>query len=265
MTSPIDCRLCGASARWAFDRKVLEKHQVAYFRCDACGSLQTEAPYWLDEAYANSLSSLDTGAAQRTLTNLAICYSVAKLYGLANVIDFGGGDGLLCRLLRDYGLNAFVVDKYAVPSYAQGFSEPDFRDPDLVVATEVVEHFPSPQKDLENLFALKPRVIFISTSVYADQASDWWYLTPESGQHVFFYSRKALELIAGRFGYGLVVNGDFVLFVRPDLRTGLRSVLSRLVLKRTINRLLRSLVVFLPASHAWSDYLIQREASREGR
>jgi len=265
MTSWTDCRLCGTPARRVFERKVLEKYQVGYFRCDACGSLQTEPPYWLHEAYANSLSGLDTGAAQRTLTNLAICFFISKLYGLTNVIDFGGGDGLLCRFLRDYGLNAFVTDKYATPSYAQGFSEPDFRNPDLLVATEVVEHFPDPGMDLDNLFGLNPRVVFVSTALYADQSVDWWYLSPESGQHVFFYSRKALDLIAGKYGYGLLVNGDFVLFVRPELQSNLRSALSRLLLRRKAIRLLRSLVVLLPASAAWNDYLIRRASSREIR
>jgi hypothetical protein len=56
------------------------------------------------------LSYLDTGRAQRNLSDLAVCFFVSKLYKLKNIIDFGGGDGLLCRFLRDYGLNCFVKD-----------------------------------------------------------------------------------------------------------------------------------------------------------
>ena len=261
----IDCRLCGAPSRWVFTQKVLQRYEAGYYRCNACRSLQTEAPHWLDEAYANSLSCLDTGAAQRTLDNLAICFFLAKLYNLRNVVDFGGGDGLLCRFLRDHGLNAFVTDKYAVPAYAQGFTEPDFQHPDLVIASEVVEHFANPGRDLDQLFGLNPRIVFVSTAVYADQQGDWWYLAPDSGQHVFFYSKKALDLIADKYGYRLLANGDFILFVRPALLSNLRSALSSLVLRRAIIRLLRSMVVFMPTPYAWNDYLLQKEKLKPTR
>jgi predicted nucleic acid-binding Zn ribbon protein len=260
-TPTIDCRLCGGPAKRVFSQTILQAHEAGYYRCDVCSSLQTEEPHWLDEAYGKNLSCLDTGAAQRTLTNLAICFVLSRLFKLTNVIDFGGGDGLLCRFLRDYGLNCFVTDRYATPTYAQGFTEPDFHQPDLVIASEVVEHFPHPGRDLDDLFKLKPRLVFVSTGVYTDEQRDWWYLAPESGQHVFFYSRKALDLVADKYGYRLLANGDFILFVQPDLLSPLRSVLARLVLRRKIIRLLRSVVVFVPATHAWKDHLLQRRES----
>jgi len=261
-TATIDCRLCGGSCKRVFSQTILQKYKVAYWRCDACWSLQTDAAWWLDEAYATNLSCLDTGAAQRNVTNLAVCFFIAKLYNLKNVIDFGGGDGLLCRFLRDYGLNCFVKDKYANPTYAQGFTEPDFQDPDLVIAFEVLEHFANPARDLDGLFSLHPRVLFASTGIYTNEQGDWWYLTPETGQHVFFYSRKALDLIADKYGYGLLANGDFILFVRPDLMSNAKSAMTRLIIKRLVIRVLRSLIVFLPAPHAWNDHLLQRQKCR---
>src|SRR5690349_10770988 len=132
------CRLCDGTIELQFRLQVLGQFDVGYFRCQRCHSLQTERPYWLEQAYrANNLSNLDTGAAQRNLHNLAACWSIAKLLRLRNVLDVGGGDGLLCRLLRDYELNCFVRDKYASPTYAQGFDEPDFAQPDMIVAFEV--------------------------------------------------------------------------------------------------------------------------------
>jgi methyltransferase family protein len=258
-SATIDCRLCGGPCRRVFTQTILHKYRVAYYRCDTCSSLQTQDAYWLEEAYATNLSGLDTGAAQRNISNLAICFFISKLYNLKDIIDFGGGDGLLCRFLRDYGLNCFVKDKYATPTYAQGFTEPDFQDPDLVIAFEVLEHFANPGRDLDSLFSLKPRVLFASTGIYTDEQGDWWYLAPETGQHVFFYSRKALDLIAEKYGYGLLANGDFVLFVRPDLMSNAKSVLTRLMLKGAVIRLLRSLIVFLPAPYAWNDHLLQKK------
>ncbi len=92
-----------------FRRRVLEQHDVAYLQCGQCQSLQTEPPYWLDEAYReHNLSNLDTGAAQRNLQNLAACWSIAKVLGVRNVLDVGGGDGLLPAVarLRDQLLRA---------------------------------------------------------------------------------------------------------------------------------------------------------------
>jgi methyltransferase family protein len=257
--STINCRLCGGLSSNVFSQTVLRKYEVGYYRCATCLSLQTEDAYWLDEAYRNSLSCLDTGRAQRNLSDLAVCFFVSKLYRLKNVIDFGGGDGLLCRFLRDYGLNCFVNDKYATPTYAQGFTEPNFQNPDLVIAFEVLEHFPNPKKDLDDLFSSNPQALIVSTGIYTNEQSDWWYLAPETGQHIFFYSKDALHLVANKYGYRVLLNGDLVLFVRPGLLSKAKYALTKLMLKRKIVRLLRSLIAFLPAPFAENDRLLLME------
>src|ERR1700677_3533845 len=88
------CRLYEGRLIRKFGYAVLHKHEVGYFECDQCGSLQTEFPYWLDEAYGSNLSTLDTGAAQRNLQNLAAAYLISKLFAVRDTLDFGGGDGL---------------------------------------------------------------------------------------------------------------------------------------------------------------------------
>jgi hypothetical protein len=255
------CRLCGGRLSSRFRLSVLNKYDVQYYECEDCGSLQTEDPYWLGEGYGQNLSSLDTGAAQRNLHNLAACYAVSKLFSARNIIDIGGGDGLLCRFLRDYALNCFVRDKYAKPTYAQGFTEPDFKSPDLVIAFEVFEHFPNPSSDLDNFFRLNSNLLLVTTAVYTGQQEDWWYLAPETGQHVFFYSEKALRIIARKYGYELIVSGGFILFAKSDILTLIRSVLARLLLKRPICRLIKSFVVLLPAPGVWRDHNSRKDSA----
>jgi len=252
------CRLCGAPVSQRFQLTVLGRHDVQYLECTGCGSLQTEQPHWLDEAYgSNNLSSLDTGAAQRNIHNLAACFVDSKLLALRNVIDIGGGDGLLCRLLRDYGINCYIKDRYTTPTYAQGFTEQDFERPDLVVGFEVLEHLSDPGKDLQAFFADDPRALLLTTAAYSGQDRDWWYYSPESGQHVFFYSMKALEGIARKYNYRLVSSGGFLLFVK-DI-SFLKGVIARLLLSRIGCRLVRGLVVLLPAPGAWNDHVLQRK------
>ena len=177
-------RVCGADSRRIYDLLVLGKYEVAYFRCESCQSLQIQTPYWLDESYTHNLAAIDTGAAQRNLSNLAASYLVARIFGMKNVLDFGGGDGLLCRLLRDYRINCFVIDKYAQANYARAFVIPDFARPQIVLAFEVLEHFADPNSDLPELFRLEPEILICSTGVFSGQGADWWYLTPESSHTV---------------------------------------------------------------------------------
>lgn len=257
-----ECRLCGGAASQVFSLLVLGKYSVAYGRCESCGSLQSEAPYWLDEAYTLNLSQLDTGAAQRNLDNLVACWAVARLFHLKNAIDFGGGDGLLCRLLRDRGINCFVRDKYAEPTYAQGFTEPEFERPDLVIAAEVLEHFARPREQLDELFGYEPQVLFATTAVYTGENRDWWYLSPETGQHVFFYSRKSLECVAARHRYALVTCGGLHVFVKPERLTAFRRRLLRLALNGRVLRLLKVVLAAFPASGAWEDHLLMQNRAR---
>jgi hypothetical protein len=252
------CRLCDDSLLPQFNLTILGKHDVQYLECVNCGALQTEPPYWLDEAYGNkNLSILDTGAAQRNITNLAACFFVSKLFKLTNVLEIGGGDGLLCRLLRDYEINCYIKDRYATPTYAQGFTNPNFDSADLVIGFEVLEHLPNPKNDLQDFFCRSPSALLFTTGLYKKQKKDWWYFSPESGQHVFFYSKKALQSIAVKYGYTLITSGGFILFIRNI--SFVKSLLVKVFLNRAICRLMRSIVVLLPARGAWNDHLLQKK------
>jgi hypothetical protein len=254
------CRLCGGTLADAFSTRVLGKYSVRYRKCNDCHSLQTEAPYWLPEAYAENLSSLDTGAAQRNLRNLAASYAVARIYGASKLLDLGGGDGLLCRLLRDTGLNCYVKDRYAVPTYAQGFDSPDFAEPDMVTAFEVFEHLPNPATDLRDFFATQPQVLLVSTEVYAGQGPEWWYISAESGQHVFFYSRQGLLRIGKTFGYRVVLSGEFILFVRADADVAWRRILASFMLKRRVCRLTAARLMLRAVPGVVADFHLRRQA-----
>jgi hypothetical protein len=261
--SRAECRLCGGQGRPKFRLAVLGSIPVDYFQCESCSSLQTETPHWLERAYSEgNLSALDTGAAQRNLDNLAVGLALARWLGLRNVIDLGAGDGLLCRMLRDREINCFARDKHAAPGYAKGFVDPDFDAPDLVLAFEVLEHFAHPAADLEELFGRRPAALLISTELYENQPGDWWYLAPESGQHVFFYSRKALDGVAHRYGYALIVRGGYLLFLRSGRFSAVRRRGARWLLKPRIRALLRVLALMAPTGGVWKDHLLQLERAR---
>lgn len=251
------CRLCNGLTTVKFNMKVLGKYQVNYSECGTCFSLQTEPPFWLEDAYKdNNLSNLDTGAVQRCINNLSVCLFISKFLKLKNTVDYGGGDGLLCRMLRDHKINCFVKDKYSIPTYAQGFTKPDFTKPDLLLGFELIEHFPNPAVDLNSLFEPSPEVLILSTAFYKNQNQDWWYLSPESGQHVFFYSKKALLLIANRFEYNLITGGGFIILTKNT--SALKNIILKIIISSRMRKFLKSLISFMPTHGIWNDYLLQK-------
>jgi hypothetical protein len=229
--APDPCRLCHARTEDRFVLTVLGRHRVAYRQCTGCASLQTETPHWLDEAYGGSALNLDVGAAQRNLINLAVVSAVATLLGSRRILDFGGGDGLLCRLLRDAGFDAAVQDRFKEPVYAEVPSASSLAGFDLITVFEVMEHLAEPGRDLAPLFAAGARAILTTTALYAGQGPDWRYLAAEAGQHVFFYSEAGLRTFAAARGYHLIAQDQYQLFVRPPAPRGLRLHALRNVLR----------------------------------
>src|SRR5258705_5792319 len=117
-SAAIQCRLCGQEAHFRFSSTVLQAHEVGYFECTQCGSLETDEPYWLPEAYKRHLTALDAGAAQRCVLNSIVCAYVLETLGITAqqlCLDWGGGDGLFTRLMRDRGLNFLSYGQYADP------------------------------------------------------------------------------------------------------------------------------------------------------
>jgi hypothetical protein len=217
------CRVCAKEAELFFTRQILSKHQVAYFKCRACGHVQTEEPYWLEEAYRDPDYQLDVGMADRCVWSAQTMVALAGRLGIGAeepCLDWGAGTGLFVRLCRDYGMNFFYFDRYPRNVFACGFEvDPTGgRNWTCISAFEVAEHLAAPLKDFGRLFELRPRYILFSTLLYAGQPADWWYFT-QNGQHVAFYTRRSLEIIGEEYGYRLASNGrDLHLFSKDPVR-----------------------------------------------
>jgi hypothetical protein len=248
------CRLCGGALIEKFKLTVLHKHNVAYCECSSCHSLQTQEPYWLDEAYAANDFNTDTGALQRNINNFAACFTIANLFNVKLAVDFGAKDGILCRFLRDHQINCYAYDKYSKPSYVIDFATPPRENIDLLMAFEVLEHFPNPAQNLEEIFSFKPRYFLCSTELYANYGSDWWYLATESGQHVFFYSPAAINLIALKYGYAVTQLGGMLLFYKADIPNVQNMIVAaQTALSGWIFQAIKSYIFLLPTRGAQAD------------
>jgi len=210
------CKICSAPTVIFETSVVLNKHTVQYFQCGSCGFMQTEDPFWLEEAYSSAIARQDVGIMSR---NLIHCEVTAALLNLVfpeveTAVDYGGGHGVLVRLMRDKGFNFFWSDLHASNNFARGFEAGSGLKYDFLTAFEVLEHLVDPISDISKMMDLSPNV-FVSTCLLPEPTpalSGWWYYMQSSGQHVSFYTSKSLECLANRFKRHLSSVGSFHLF-----------------------------------------------------
>lgn len=219
--SNLACRLCGGQESChLFSKTILGLYEVGYFECKSCGSLQTQFPYWLDEAYSIPGVHLDVGIASRSVKNwfgLSALLNEIDFPKDSLAIDFGTSRGLFARLMRDAGYSFFGYDKFSIPEFVNYFCLDSLEGsrPALITAFEVFEHFAEPAKSLKQLFETGASMIVFSTWFYKGHDKDWIYIAAECGQHVFFYTESALRNFAAEHGYELKLTAFFFLLLRP--------------------------------------------------
>lgn len=202
-----------------FSRLVLRRHLVAYYFCDVCGLLQTEPPYWLEEAYGEPIASTDTGVVSRNITaarRLApILHSIDPT---ARYLDAGAGYGFFVRRMRDLGFDFRWDDPHSPNLFARGFERAEGDTFRAVTAIEVAEHLPDPLGWIQDtLRSASSRTILFTTSLFAREPDpEWWYLSCETGQHVSFYQRRTLRTMAARLGLRSLSHGVLHAFTELD-------------------------------------------------
>lgn len=195
------CSISGNSMEAVFSAELLNKYNVQYYVCKECGLLQTEQPYWLDEAYTQVIAATDTGILRRNFNHLLRSLPLLDVLAEKNsrLLDVGGGYGILTRMLRDVGYDCYSYDKYCQNLFADGFEPEDNFSARVLFAFEVFEHIEDPMMFIQNNFSkYSCKTMILSTQVYEDTIPDrnWWYYSLETGQHITFYQSRTLKLLA---------------------------------------------------------------------
>ncbi len=215
------CKICAGDATKILEETILGKYQIGYFRCRDCQFIQTEEPYWIEEAYGDAIADMDTGILERNRKFAQVVPRVIKAYfdPKANFVDYGAGYGIFVRLMRDRGFNYYWQDNYCENLFAKKYTFDSLPKSDqkfeLLTAFEVFEHLVDPRAELEKMLKLAPSVLFstnlvptnIDVDKHPEQLKNWWYLNPETGQHVAFYTLPALKKLGEQFGLNLYSNG----------------------------------------------------------
>jgi 2-polyprenyl-6-hydroxyphenyl methylase/3-demethylubiquinone-9 3-methyltransferase len=109
------------------------------------------------------------------------------------VLDFGGGNDVLCAELRTAG---FPVAATFDPFVAEFATPPDGKF-NLITCFETLEHMPDPLGGIGAIVAhlADPGLILFSTLLqpadFEKLGMNWWYVGPRNG-HVSMFSRDAL-------------------------------------------------------------------------
>jgi hypothetical protein len=252
MSTQSRCPLCSSPTTRAFTATVLRKYAVGYFSCPRCGFLGSEAPYWLEEAYRHPIALADTGALSRnsgfvrpTSCFLSVLFDRHKAF-----LDYAGGFGVFTRMMRDIGFDYYWIDKMTPNLIARGFEATPGMTFEAVTAFEVAEHFPSPLEGFTEMAGFSRNIIF-STLLLPQPVPplDWWYYVFQHGQHIAFYSRDSLKVIADALGLHLYTNGtNFHLMTEKRIPAAAFDLLLRLS-----GRGLYPIVRRLMASRSMSD------------
>ncbi|GAB3547795.1 hypothetical protein GCM10027577_23160 [Spirosoma fluminis] len=236
------CPICESTASEYSTIKVLAKYNVQYFRCNTCQHMFTETPYWLDEAYNSAITQLDIGLVERNLVMAPVVQAVVNTWynSDASFIDYGGGYGMLVRMLRDRGFDFYRYDIHCANLFADSFDvedKPPFKA-ELLTAFEVFEHLIDPVAEMQKMLSLSDTILF-STIVQPkpDITPDsWWYFTPETGQHISLYSRASLQVLADKFNLNYYWNDKHIhMFSRKKINHSLFKVISHPRIARIYN------------------------------
>lgn len=251
------CKICNSTTRLAFTSTILKKYDVKYFKCDSCGYLFTEEPYWLDEAYSRSINLSDTGLLDRNIyfskvlsVLIYFCFDKNGIF-----LDYAGGYGVFTRLMRDVGFDFYWHDPFTQNLFANGFEkdlEPNSKF-ELLTAFEVFEHLINPKEEVEKMLQYSNTIIF-STELMPQEipdVKDWWYYGFNHGQHISFYTKKTLYTLANQFNLNYYnVNGIQILTKRRFNNTLL------VLMKKLRNFGLYQIVKKYVKSKTFSDHLM---------
>ena len=207
----MQCKICENTAEFYSEAEILFKYKIKYYKCSDCGFIQTEEPYWLDEAYSDAINHSDIGLLKRNSELVCPTANVLSKYfdSSKKFIDYGAGYGVFVRMMRDKGFDFYWQDKYCENLYAKDFTFNESEKYEVLTAYEVFEHLPQPVKEVEEMLKYSSNILFSTYLIPPGnpKPADWWYFAPDHGQHISLYTEKSLSVLANKFNKNLVTNG----------------------------------------------------------
>lgn len=252
-----NCKICGEKTQKLFQKTILKKYSSHFYECVNCGFIQTDEPVWLKEAYTDAISTMDTGIFIRNRKFAAIVPIIISIYfnKTKKFLDFGAGYGILVRMMRDKGFDYYWQDEYCENIFARqyGLTTNLSAKFELLTAFEVFEHLENPKLELEKMLKFSDSILFSTNIIPRTNIENWWYLSPETGQHIALYSLKSLKVLGEQYNLNFYSNGhNFHLFTKKNLNPFVFHALS----------IVKKAITLIKGNENTKGYQIDRENSK---
>ena len=223
------CAVCSGKTKFLFSYELRGEHQAALRECLTCRFTFIVNPHWLADSFSSELNDLDIGSVDRCLI-LADFIEVlirAQKRSKLRFLDWGGGYGLLARVMRDRGFDFISSDVYTRALFVDSSEISEGETFEVVTMSEVALHLTDPVPHLRKILEFTNTLVFTAVIGPNVIPNDWWYLMPDTGQHVAIYHKETLEALANQLGVRITSDGRFFHVLHRE-RLGVKS---RLVIK----------------------------------
>lgn len=187
-----------------------------FMRCPVCDLIFVPDCFHLlpeDEAKRYRLHEntiLNEGYAGMFLEKIALVHRYCP--GTNSVLDYGcGPEPVLAELMKREGFDCDIYDPYF-------FAELPEKSYDIVISTEVFEHFRDIRAELYKIRSLLNPGGFLAVMTSFHDAvgsfEDWWYVSDPT--HICFLSARTFDWIAKQFGFKIIYTNrrNFIILQR---------------------------------------------------
>jgi hypothetical protein len=230
----INCRICNSETVFTHTALNLGKYLARYHKCTFCDYWFVVNPHWLPEAYTRAISELDTGILERNLrVSHTLEHLLPNIEPNGNFVDWAGGLGILTRLMRDKGFNYFWQDEYAKNELSPGFEWNICQKIQVVSAIEVMEHVEDPLVFVKDVMRqTKANTLIFSQELHKNILDiSWWYFAPETGQHISFYSKRTLNVLATKLELNLFTFDNIYILTKKRIHISIVAQIKYLISK----------------------------------
>lgn len=201
------CVICGSDTKVIYDPQIIVDYDV----CEHCGFIYKQKKHHLphveeEKRYLRHENTFENKAYVNMFQDM-IEEFIEYLYIKRKVLDFGSGPvPVLKKLLQDKKYDVYDYDFFY--NRNEEYKDNKYQ---LIVSTEVVEHFSDPIKEFKHLVDLLEDGGYLLITTYfrkmnKDQFLVWWYRRDIT--HVSFYNMKTFEYLAKEFNLEIVKHNN---------------------------------------------------------